>query len=89
MQTVTIKYKCLKWKCYLRFTIKINISPQSTSKFIDVDSIVGLGINISKGLESKAYCILGACKAHITQNWGNNLRILIIRVQAKQKKGQI
>jgi hypothetical protein len=84
MQTVTTTYKH-----YLRLTVKINISPQATSKFTDVDSIIGLGINISKGLESEADCILGTGKAHIAQNWGDYLWILIISVQAEKKNVQI
>lgn len=74
---------------YSRFAVKVNISPQPTSKFIDVDSIIGLGINIGKRPKGEAHSILRASKAHITQDWGNNLRIFIIRVQAKQKNCKI
>lgn len=71
---------------YLRFAIEVNISPESTSKFIYVNSIIGLRINVSKRLQCEAYCILGASKAHITQDWRNHLRILIVRVQTNGKK---
>lgn len=73
---------------YLRFAVEVNISPESTSKLIYVNSIIGLRINVSKRLQCEAYCILGASKAHITQDWRNHLRTLIIRVQTNDKNGQ-
>ena len=50
------------------FGVEIHVAPETTGKLVGVHGpVIGLGVQVGKGLQGEADGVLGAGKANVTQ----------------------